>query len=63
FEIWKPFSTDTNYSYESNPVLFNTLIDGLPMAFNLGYERWDTGFAVLGYINFRLPLLPAESNY
>jgi hypothetical protein len=63
FEIWKPFSTDPNNPYESNPVLFNTLIDGLPMAFNIGYERWDTGFAVLGYINFRLPILPAESDY
>lgn len=63
FEIWKPFSTDPNNSYESNPILFNTLIDGLPMAFNLGYERWDTGFAILGYINFRLPILPSESDY
>jgi hypothetical protein len=63
FEIWKPFSTDSNSPYESNPILFNTLIDGLPMAFNLGYERWDTGFAVLGYINFRLPIFPSESDY
>jgi hypothetical protein len=63
FEIWKPFSTDPNNPYESNPILFNTLIDGLPMAFNIGYERWDTGFAVLGYINFRVPLLPADSDF
>jgi len=57
FEIWKPVPMD------HSPILFNTQIDGLPMAFNLGYERWDTGFALLGYVNFRIPLLPAESPY
>jgi hypothetical protein len=57
FEIWKPFPMD------HSPILFNTLIDGLPLAFNIGYERWDTGYAVLGYVNFRIPLLPADSAY
>jgi hypothetical protein len=57
FEIWKPYPMD------HSPILFNTLIDGLPLAFNIGYERWDTGYAVLGYVNFRIPLLPADSDY
>lgn len=52
FEIWKPFPM------AENPVLLNTRIEGLPMAFNLGYERWDHGFAVLGYVSFRFTLLP-----
>ncbi len=63
FEIWKPFSTSSSEHWDKNPILFNTLIDGLPMAFNLGYERWDSGFAILGYINFRIPLLPANPDY
>jgi hypothetical protein len=57
FEIWKPYPMD------HSPILLNTLIDGLPMAFNIGYERWDTGFAILGYVNFRIPLLPSDSAY
>jgi hypothetical protein len=48
---------------DSHPILFNTQIDGLPLAFNLGYERWDTGYAVLGYVNFRIPLLPSDPSY
>ena len=63
FEIWKPFSTSSGQAWDQNPILFNTQIDGLPMAFNLGYERWDSGFAVLGYLNFRVPLLPSSSDY
>jgi hypothetical protein len=80
FEIWKPDPFGLNpYSYVNSatnvnqivhPILFNTLIDGLPMAFNLGYERWGNeangqkgGFAVLGYVNFRIPLLPANAPY
>ncbi len=57
FEIWKPFPMD------QHPILFNTQIEGLPLAFNLGYERWDEGFAVLGYVNFRIPLLPSTPAY
>jgi hypothetical protein len=57
FEIWKPYPMD------QNPVLFNTQIDGLPLAFNLGYERWDTGFALLGYVNVPITLIPTTPNY
>ncbi len=34
FEIWKPLFMD------QNPILLNTQIDGLPLAFNLGFEKW-----------------------
>lgn len=57
FEIWKPFPMD------QHPVLFNTQIDGLPLAFNLGYERWDTGFALLGYVNVPITLSPTTPPY
>lgn len=57
FEIWKPFPM------EQNPVLLNTVIDGLPLAFNLGYERWDSGFALLGYVNFPITLIPTNPAY
>jgi hypothetical protein len=57
FEIWKPFSL------AQNPVLFNAQVDGLPLAFNLGYERWDNGYALLGYVNFRFTLVPVPPAY
>lgn len=57
FEILKPFPMD------ENPILFNTQIDGLPLAFNLGYERWDHGYAVLGYVNVQITLLPQAPAY
>jgi hypothetical protein len=57
FEIWKPFPMD------EHPVLFNTQIDGLPLAFNLGYERWDAGFALLGYVNVPITLIPSVPAY
>jgi len=57
FEVWKPFPA------LRNPILFNTRIEGLPMAFNLGYEGWDGGFAVLGYVSFRFTLLPQVPAY
>jgi hypothetical protein len=73
FEIWKPDPANVNpYIFyngtvgkyqQTDPVLFNTQIDGLPMAFNLGYERWETGYALLGYVNFRIPLLPVDAPY
>ncbi len=56
FEIWKPFPM-----YE-NPVLLDSQIDGL-FAFNLGYEKWDHGFAVLGYFNFRFTIIPVTPSY
>ncbi|HEY5040260.1 MAG TPA: hypothetical protein VIJ93_14435, partial [bacterium] len=57
FEIWKPFPMT------ENPVLLNAQIDGLPLAFNLAYERWDQGYALLGYINFPFTLLPQTPAY
>ena len=57
FEIWKPFPVD------QNPVLLNTQIEALPLAFNFGYERWDSGFSVLGYINFQFTLIPTTPDY
>ncbi len=67
-EIWKPMAlwpanTYSDVPLPGNPILLNTQIDGLPLAFNLGYERWDTGYALLGYVNFRIPLLPSEPSY
>lgn len=56
FEVWKPFPMD------ENPVLLDSQIDGL-FAFNLGYERWDSGFAVLGYFNFRFTIIPVTPEY
>ncbi len=56
FEIWKPFPMD------ENPVLFDSQIDGL-FAFNLGYERWDHGYAILGYFNFRFTIIPVSPDY
>ena len=56
FEIWKPFPMD------ENPVLFNTQIDGL-FAFNLAYERWSEGYALLGYFNFRFTIIPVTPPY
>jgi hypothetical protein len=57
FEVWKPFPMD------EHPILFNTQIDGLPLAFNLGYERWDQGFAVLGYVNIQITIFPQTPSY
>jgi hypothetical protein len=57
FEIWKPFPMT------ENPVLLNTQIEGLPLAFNLAYERWDQGYAVLGFINFPFTLIPQTPSY
>ncbi len=57
FEIWKPIGLD------KKPILFNTQIDGLPLAFNLGYMRWETGFALLGYVNVPITLFPSVPAY
>ncbi len=63
FEIWKPFPMD------QNPILLNTQIDGLPLAFNLGYERWDPwlnypgGWALLGYVNIKFTIVPQPPAY
>jgi hypothetical protein len=57
FELMKPFPMS------ENPMLLNTQVDGLPLAFNLGYERWDHGFSLIGYVNFRIPLLPSAPEY
>jgi hypothetical protein len=57
FEIWKPIGLD------KSPILFNTQIDGLPLAFNLGYMRWETGFAMLGYVNVPITLVPNTPAY
>ncbi len=56
FEIWKPFPMP------QNPVLLNTQIDGL-FAFNLAYERWQSGYALLGYFNFRFTIIPNTPAY
>jgi hypothetical protein len=56
FEVWKPFPMS------ENPILLNTQIDGL-FAFNLAYERWDHGFSVLGYFNFRFTIIPQAPDY
>ena len=56
FEIWKPFPMD------QNPVMFDSQIDGL-FAFNLGYLRWDSGYAVMGYFNFRFTIIPVTPAY
>ncbi len=56
FELWKPFPDN------HNPVLLNTKIDGL-FAFNLAYEKWDEGYAVLGYFSFRFTIIPAPVDY
>ena len=57
FEIWRPFPMNEDY-----PILLDSQIDGL-FAFNLGYERWDHGFAVLGYFNFRFTIIPTVPAY
>jgi hypothetical protein len=56
FEIMKPFPMG------ENPILFNTQIDGL-FAFNLAYERWDHGYSLLGYFNFRFTIIPQPPEY
>ena len=56
FEIWKPFPM-----YD-DPILFNSQIDGL-FAFNLAYERWTEGYALLGYFNFRFTIIPEAPAY
>ncbi len=56
FEIWKPFPM-----YD-NPVLLNTQVDGL-FAFNLAYMRWDEGFSLLGYFDFRFTIVPEAPAY
>jgi hypothetical protein len=56
FEVWKPFPMN------ENPILFNSQVDGL-FAFNLAYERWDSGFALLGYFNFRFTIIPVPPDY
>jgi len=52
FELWKPFPLS------KNPILVNTKIDRL-FSFNLAYEKWQGGYAVLGYFNFRFTILPS----
>ncbi len=32
---------------DQNPILFNTQIEGLPLAFNLGFEKWGLGGALV----------------
>ena len=56
FEFWKPFPLD------HNPVLLNSKVDGL-FAFNLAYEKWDEGYAVLGYFSFRFTIIPPAPAY
>jgi hypothetical protein len=56
FELWKPFPQN------HNPILLNSKIDGL-FAFNLAYEKWDEGYAVLGYFSFRFTIIPAPADY
>jgi hypothetical protein len=53
FEVWKPFPLSRE------PILFNTKIDRL-FSFNLAYEKWQGGYALLGYFNFRFTIIPAE---
>ena len=57
FEVWKPIGM------AENPILFNSQIEGLPLAFNLGYEKWDQGWAVLGYVNIKFTILPQPPDY
>ena|GEM_PF-1243986 len=57
FEVWKPIGM------AENPVLFNSQIEGLPLAFNLGYEKWDQGWAVLGYVNIKFTIVPQPPAY
>lgn len=52
-EVWKPFP------YTLNPILVNTKIEKL-FSFNLSYSRWDGGYSLLGYFNFRFTILPPE---
>ena len=53
FEVLKPFPLS------KHPVLLNTKIDKL-LSFNLAYERWQGGYALLGYFNFRFTIIPSE---
>ncbi|HET9870733.1 MAG TPA: hypothetical protein VFR02_09605, partial [bacterium] len=55
-ELWKPFPLG------GNPVLLNTKVDGL-FAFNLAYEKWDEGYALLGYFSFRFTIIPPPVDY
>jgi len=57
FEVWKPLGMS------ENPVLFNSQIEGLPLAFNLGYEKWDHGWAMLGYVNIKFTIVPQPPPY
>jgi hypothetical protein len=51
FEFIKPFPLT------KHPFLIDSKIDRL-FAFNLSYEHWDGGYALLGYFNFRFTILP-----
>jgi len=51
FELWKPFPLSRS------PLLLNTKIDRL-FSFNLAYEKWQGGYAILGYFNFRFTIFP-----
>jgi hypothetical protein len=51
FEFIKPFPLS------KHPFLIDSKIDRL-FAFNLSYEHWDGGYALLGYFNFRFTILP-----
>jgi hypothetical protein len=57
FEVLKPFPM------AENPILLNARVDGLPLSFNLSYEKWDHGYAVLGYVNFKVTILPQMPAY
>jgi len=51
FEFVKPFPLS------KHPFLINSKIDRL-FAFNLSYEHWDHGYALLGNFSFRFTILP-----
>jgi hypothetical protein len=52
FELWKPFPLS------KEPILINSKIDRL-FSFNLAYEKWQGGHAILGYFNFRFTIVPS----
>lgn len=52
FELWKPFPLS------KEPLLVNAKVDRL-FSFNLAYEKWQGGHALLGYFNFRFTIIPS----
>lgn len=55
FEAWKPFPL------ARSPVLLNTKVERL-FSFHLAYGRWDGGWSLLGYFNFRFTIVPSEKS-